>query len=52
MKKFDYKVIEEYYSNLEYTLKEKGKDGWELVSVILQGERYILFLKRLYYIEI
>lgn len=52
MTKFDYKIIVEYYSNLEYALNRYGKEGWELAGVVLQGTRYTLFLKRAYVIEI
>lgn len=50
--KFEYKIVVEYYSGLEYTLNNYGKEGWELSSVILQETRYTLFLKRRYVIEI
>lgn len=49
MDKFEYKIIVEYYSGLEYVLNKHGKDGWELSSVILQGTRYTLFLKKKIY---
>lgn len=52
MDKFEYKIIEECYSGLEYTLNKYGKQGWELSSVILKGAKYTLFLKRRYDIEI
>lgn len=52
MTKFDYKIIIEYYSSLEYILNKYGKEGWELAGVVLQGTKYMLFLKKRYVIEI
>lgn len=52
MKKFEYKIIARYYFDLEHELNKHGKEGWELSSVILEGTKYTLFLKRRYVIEI
>lgn len=46
MDKFEYKIIAEYYYNIEAALNKYLKDGWKLSSGIFEESKYKLFLKR------
>jgi hypothetical protein len=51
MKQFEYKIIYTLSEELETTLNELGRDGWELVSVNNSGKIHslsgICILKRI-----
>ena len=47
MKQWEHKIRQLCYkSTMKDLLTKDGQEGWELVSVVVKGDSYVLFMKR------